>query len=218
MNLVKIVLQSSAVLAFCFSLGASASEDVGLINQLRGDVSYQGAGTASAKAMAFMKVRDGDRFAVPAGGVVSIVYFDSGRQEIWNGPSNFKAGVKQGDGQSGNPRVSQLPGGAPASLLQTPNVLQIAKLGRAAGVTVRSVKPKLTPAQAEEVAQARRTYDSWKSTTADDDITPELYLYTVLHTHRLYDDMKPVVTTMQGKQPNSPEVQDLAAWLSSQPN
>ena len=218
MNVVKIILWSSALLAFCFSLGVEASEDVGLINRLHGDVSYQGAGVASAKATAFMKVREGDRFAVPAGGVLTIVYFDSGRQEIWKGPSNFKAGLKQSDGQSGNPDVSQLPGGVPARLSQTAKVIQIAKLGRAAGVMVRSVKPKLTPAQAEEVSQAKRTYDSWKATTDADDITPELYLYTVLHAHMLYDDMKAVVATMQYKQPNSPEVKDMAAWVSGRQN
>ena len=51
-----------------------------------------------------------------------------------------------------------------------------------------------------------------------DDITPEMYLYTVLQDYMLYDDMKAVVQTMQGKQPNSQEVKELAAWVNSKQN
>jgi hypothetical protein len=218
MKFSQIVRRVTALAAVSLSFGAWANADVGLVNQLQGDVSYQGSGAGNAKASAFMKVREGDRFSVPDGGVLRIVYFDGGRQETWKGPSSFKAGMKQGDAQSGTPEVSKVPGGVPAKLSQTAEVIQIAKLGRAGGVTVRGVKPNLTPAQNAEVAQARKTYDSWKATTAADDITPEMYLYTVLQDYMLYDDMKAVVQTMQTKQPNSPEVKELAAWVSSRQN
>jgi hypothetical protein len=185
---------------------------------LQGDVQYQGTGAPGTKAAAFMKVRDGDKFTVPDGAVLRVVYFEGGRQETWKGPASFKAGLKQGDAQSGRAEVSQVPGGVPAKLSQTAEVIQIAKLGRAGGVTVRGVKPNLTPAQAAEVAQAKKTYESWKSTTAADDITPELYLYTVLQDYLLYDDMKTVVKTMQDKQPNSQDVKEIAAWVNSRQN
>ena len=107
--------------------------------------------------------------------------------------------AKAGESASAKPEVSQVPGGVPAKLSQTAEVIQIAKLGRAGGVTVRGVKPSLTPAQAAEVAQAKKTYESWKSTSAADDITPEMYLYTVLQDYMLYDDMKAIVQTMQSK-------------------
>ena len=207
-----------AALAAGAAFGVGASADVGLVNQLQGEVSYQGTGSAGAKAAAFMKVRDGDKFSVPDGGVLRIVYFEGGRQETWKGPASFKAGMKQGEAQSGKAEVSQVPGGVPAKLAQTAEVIQIAKLGRAGGVTVRGVKPSLTPAQAAEVAQAKKTYDSWKATAAADDITPELYMYTVLQDYMLYDDMKTVVKTMQDKQPNSADVKEIAAWVNSRQN
>lgn len=207
-----------AALAVALTSGALAQADVGLVNQLRGEVQYKGSGAPGAKAAAFMKVRDGDNFTVPDGAMLRIVYFEGGRQEIWKGPASFKAGNKQGDAQSGKAEVSQLPGGVTARLSQTAEVIQIAKLSRAGGVIVRGVKPNLTPAQAAEVAQAKKTYDAWKTTTAADDITPELYMYTVLQDYWLYDDMKTVVKTMQDKQPNSQEVKEIAAWVNRRQN
>lgn len=215
MNLIKTASKALAALSAAASFAALAAADVGLINQLQGDVAYQGSGAPGAKASPFMKVREGDSFNVPAGGVLRIVYFEGGRQETWKGPASFKAGAKAGESASAKPEVSQVPGGVPAKLSQTAEVIQIAKLGRAGGVTVRGVKPNLTPAQAAEVAQAKKTYESWKSSSAADDITPEMYLYTVLQDYMLYDDMKAVVQTMQSKQPNSQEVKELAAWVSS---
>ena len=218
MNFSQFSGRMIAALAAGAAFGVGASADVGLVNQLQGDVSYQGTGSAGARAAAFMKVRDGDKFSVPDGGVLRIVYFEGGRQETWKGPASFKAGMKQGEAQSGKAEVSQVPGGVPAKLAQTAEVIQIAKLGRAGGVTVRGVKPNLTPAQAAEVAQAKKTYDSWRTTVAADDITPELYLYTVLQDYMLYDDMKTVVKTMQDKQPNSADVKEIAAWVNSRQN
>jgi hypothetical protein len=206
---------AQAAIAMLAAASAWAAGDVGLVNQLQGEVSYQGGGTAT-KASPFMKVREGDRFTVADGAVVRIVYFDGGRQETWKGPAVFKAGGKQGEASAGRAEVSQVPGGAPAKLAQTAEVIQIAKLGRAGGVTVRGFKTQqLSASQAAEVAQAKKTYESWRATAAADDITPELYLYTVLDSHMMYDDMKGVVKSMQERQPASQEVKELAAWVAN---
>ena len=215
MNVKRIAVWLSAFALNVVGASAWAEADVGLINQLSGDVSYQG-GSASAKATPFMKVREGDKFIVSDGAMVRVIYFDGGRQETWKGPASFKAGQKQADVVSGRAEVSQVPGGVPAKLAQTAEVIQIAKLGRAGGVTVRGVKSQqLSGAQAAEVAQAKKTYVTWRATAAHDDITPEIYLYTVLDSYLMYDDMKTVVKAMQDRQPNSQEVKELAAWVSS---
>jgi hypothetical protein len=206
--------------ALSLSVAAWAG-DVGLINQLNGDVSYQAGSAAAAKATAFMKVREGDRVTVADGALVRIVYFDGGRQETWKGPASFKAGAKQAEALSGRADVSQIPGGASPKLAQTTEVLQIAKLGRAGGVTVRGVKKDLStlpPAQQAEVAQAKKTYESWKATAGSDDITPEMYYYLVLQDYMLYEEMRTVVKVMQDKQPQSQAVAELAAWVASRQN
>jgi hypothetical protein len=205
------------ILGFAASMAVAgavpaAADDAGLINHLAGDISYSSAGT-TAKARPFMKIRAGDRFTVPAGAQIRVVYFDGGRQESFSGPAAFTAGAKQSSVQSGSqPQVTVLPSGVSQKISQTPELIQIAKLGRSGGVAVRGTgrDVRLTPAQEAEVRQARQTYEQLRKSAAADDITPELYLYSVLQDHLLYDDMKQVVSEMQKRQPKS---QDVAAMV-----
>ena len=192
--------------------------DVGLVNMLTGDVSYQSGSAAPGKAQAFMKVRQGDRFTVPAGAQVRVVYFDGGRQEMWRGPGAFRAGNRQSDASSGSPaEVVTLPTSVPQRISQIPELIQIAKLGRSGGVQVRGVAkaPRLTAEQQTEVASARDIYRKLRALSTADDITPELYLYTVLQDYLLYDDMKPLAEDMAKRQPSNSDVQELLAWVKS---
>jgi hypothetical protein len=197
---------------------AQSGADVGLVNLLSGDVSYQPEGAAASKAQAFMKVRQGDRFNVPAGAQLRVVYFQGGRQETWRGPAAFKAGAQQGEASSGQPAaVSTLPSAVPQKIAQVPELIQIAKLGRSGGVAVRGVgkPPRLTPEQQAEVNGAKDTYGKMRAAASPDDITPELYLYSVLQDYLLYDEMKPVVEEMAKRQPASTEVRELVGWVKS---
>ncbi|MBI2319291.1 MAG: hypothetical protein HYU75_20415, partial [Betaproteobacteria bacterium] len=140
------------------ALGQAA--DVGLVNMLTGDVSYQSADAAPAKTQVFMKVRQGDRFTLPAGAQVRVVYFDGGRQETWKGPGAFRAGSRQSEPSSGSPaEVTRLPATVPHRISQVPELIQIARLGRSGGVQVRGTAkaPRLTAEQQAEVASARDT-------------------------------------------------------------
>ncbi len=118
--------------------------------------------------------------------------------------------------QSGaQPQVSNLPAGVSQKIAQTPELIQIAKLGRSGGVAVRGIgnEKRLTPQQQAEVRQARQTYDQLRASAAADDITPELYLYSVLQDHLLYDDMKQVVAEMQKRKPADPDVAVMAEYV-----
>jgi hypothetical protein len=194
---------------------AAQASDVGLVNHLAGDVSYASGGT-SAKAKAYMKIRAGDRFSVPAGGQLRVVYFQGGRQESYTGPATLTAGTQQSTVQSGaQPQVTVLPSGVPQKIAQTPELIQIARLGRSGGVAVRGLKSErnLTPQQLAEVKQAKQTYEQLRKTAAADDITPELYLYSVLQDHLLYPDMQQVVSEMQKRQPTNPDVAVMAEYV-----
>jgi hypothetical protein len=200
------------------ALAFAQNADVGLVNLLSGDVAYASDGAPGGKAQPFMKVRQGDRFTVPAGAQVRVVYFQGGRQETWKGPAAFKAGAQAGEPSNGKPsEVTTLPSTVPQRIAQVPELIQIAKLGRSGGVAVRGAgrPPKLTAEQQAEVKSAREIYGKLRSQAAADDITPELYLYSVLQDFLLYDDMKPVVDEMTKRQPSNAEVQELAAWVKS---
>jgi len=210
---------SKAIAAVALLAGgqALAQGDAGLINHLAGDVSYS-SGATSAKAKAFMKVREGDKFSVPAGAAVRIVYFQGGRQETFAGPVAFTVGGQQSSVQSGaQPQVSTLPSGVPQKISQTPELIQIARLGRSGGVAVRGTggERRLTAQQQAEVRQARDTYQQMRASAAADDITPEIYLYSVLQDHLLYNDMKPVVEEMAKRQPGNADVAELVAYVKA---
>jgi hypothetical protein len=212
-NVVRIV-GLAAILA---AASVFAAEDVGLVNQLSGEVTYA-SGSSSAKAKTFMKMREGDRFTVPAGAQIRIVYFQGGRQESYNGPASFTAGTQASKQQSGaQPQVTTLPAGVPQKLAQTPDLVQIARLGRSGGVQVRGAQQeqRLSPQAQAEVRQARQTYDQMRKTAATDDIVPELYLYSVLQDHLLYGEMQGVVSEMEKRQPKNPDVAVMAEYVKN---
>lgn len=196
---------------------AQSGTDVGLVNGISGAPTYQSQGAPAGKAQAYMRVREGDRFNVPAGTWLRLVYFQGGRQETWTGPASFRAGQAQSDEAGGAaPQIATLPIVAPQKMARVPDLIQSAML---AGVTVRggaaATRPALDAQERAEVAQAREAYGGLRAQAAADDITPELYLMSVLHEYSLYDDMRGLIDQMQRRQPESQVVRDLARWLQS---
>lgn len=172
---------------------AQAQEDVGLVNLVAGEVIYQ-----AGKARAFMKLREGDRFDVPAGAQLSLVYFDGARQERWQGPARLSAGKRESTRLSGAAaEVSALPATVPQRLARIPELSQNALFG---GVRVRGGKPPAAAgAETEEsLREARATYAKLRRELPAEDVTPELFLYAAL---------------VSGPDPDSEEVKSLAARL-----
>lgn len=214
----KLLQSLSAAILLGVALAAGAqSSDVGLINQLSGEVSYAGQGGAESNVKAFMKVRQGDRFTLPAGAQLRLVYFGGSRQETWKGPASFKAGTEQSEALSGQAaEATRLPSGVAQKIAQVPNLVQIAKLGRAGGIAVRGGgKTRVSSEQQAEVSQAKVVYTQMRLKASADDITPELYFYSVLQDHLLYDEMKTVTEEMLKRQPDNAEAQDLAAYVKT---
>jgi hypothetical protein len=192
---------------------ALAQGDVGLVNLVSGDVTYTSKGSAPAKVTAFMKVREGDRFTVPGGAQVRVVYFEGARQESFTGPASFVGGAQQSALQSGaQPRVTSLPTGVPQRIARVPELMQNAKLG---GIQVRGSPPAGKRVPDGYVQEARSTYDALRKSLPGDDITAELFLYSALNEYQLYEAMAPVVQEMLRKQPASEDVKALADWLKT---
>jgi hypothetical protein len=212
--MVKHLIRGLALAALLVASSAFAA--AGLINQLSGDVTYTTSGASgSAKAWPFMKVREGDRFTLPAGAQARIVYFQGGRQEAYVGPATLIVGAQASQQQSGPaPQVSQLPAGVPQKIAQTPELVQIARLGRS-GVAVRGAQPaqRLSPQAQAELRHARQTYEEMRKAAAANDIVPEQYLYAVLQDHLRYEEMKPVVAEMRKRQPSDPDVQAMVDYV-----
>ena len=198
-------------------LDASAqSGGVGLVNQLSGDVAYTSRGGAESKAQALMKVRKGDRFTLSAGAQVRVVYIKGSRQETWKGPASFEAGSQQSEAIKGQiAETAKLPPAVAQKIALVPDLVQIAKLDRAGGIAVRgSAKPgRLSSEQKAEISQAKADYAQLRQKTSAEDITPELYFYSVLQDYLLYAEMKAVTDEMLKRQSDNAEVKELAAYV-----
>jgi hypothetical protein len=194
------------------SAGAFAQTDIGLVNLVAGNVTLTPQTGLAGPVKAFMKVRDGDRFEVPAGAQIRVVFFEGSRQERWQGPSSFRAARLQSSPISGKPAdISALPASVPLRMARVPELMQNAKLG---GIQVRSAQA-VKPVQEHALDEAKSTYDRLRKDLPGDDITPELFYYSALNEYQLYEDMAPVVDEMLRKQPESEEVKSLAGWLKS---
>ncbi len=193
--------------------GSALAADVGVVNHLAGLATVTNGGN-TARAQAYMNIHEGDRFEVPAGVVVKVAYFQGGRQESFEGPVSFTVGSLQSVVRRGSsPQVSVLPSGVPQKISQTPDLVQIAKLGTAATGQPTSREQRLTPQQQAELRQARAIYTKLRADTPGDDITPELYLYSVLQDHLLYGEMKSLVSEMGRRQPGNRDVAVLAEYV-----
>jgi hypothetical protein len=73
----------------------------------------------------------------------------------------------------------------------------------------------LSSEQQAEVSQAKAGYAQMRQKSSAEDITPELYFYSVLQDHLLYYEMNTVTDEMLRRQPKSAEAQELAAYVKS---
>lgn len=191
---------------------AHAQADVGLVNLVSGKVGFSPATGAGGTAKAFMKVREGDRFDLPAGAQLRVLYFASARQERWQGPASLRAGRSESAAVSGAPaQVSMLPASVPQRIARVPDLLQNAKLG---GIQVRGAQPARR-ASDETLREVRGTYELLRKEMPGDDITPELFFYAALSDYQLYEDMGHLVAEMLRKQPGNEDARTLDAWLKS---
>jgi len=209
----------SALLAVLLAFSSAAlpqSADVGLVNLVSGDVSYASSSGPPAKVQAFMKVRDGDRFNLAAGAQIRVVFFEGARQERWLGPATFQATKGASTPITGNPaEVATLPAGVQQRIARVPELMQSARLG---GIQVRggiTQRQKASLDQQETISAARETYAKMRTDMPADDITPELYLYAALYEFFMFADMKPVVTEMLRRQPESEDLKLLDAWVTT---
>ncbi|CAK0781792.1 conserved exported hypothetical protein [Gammaproteobacteria bacterium] len=215
-NVARLGLIGS-LLIFGISHGAAQAADVGIVNQFAGDVTYHSGNAEPTQAQAFMRVRDGDQFSIGAGGLLRLVYFQGGRQETWKGLASFRVGAALSEQDSGSkPEVTILPTGVPQKLGRMPELLQNVRLG---GVALRSVKLPLSIDKKTEVtegktklSEAKAIYRKLRASATPDDITPELYLFSILHDYSRYAEMKSVARNMRKRQPNSIESKVLMAW------
>ncbi len=213
----------------------TAPVDVGLVTKLSGEATYWNRGEQKepARAQAFMKVRQGDHFKLPAESLVQLVYFDNGRQETWKGPVTFIAGPgeSRAEGEKSpqsQPEVKILPTKVtkrmsapgmplPRSGLRYSGVIQtMAPECKTSTPAATCVKP-LNAQGRKELKEAQKVYQNLRQKTDEGDLTPEFYLLSVLADYGQYPQMLALIDTMLTQKPGDPVLKDLKTWVRSQP-
>lgn len=206
-NSLKFSLAFVAALFSGAALAQEAGGDVGLVNALQGDVSYQGKEGPARKAQPYMRLRHGDKVTVAAGGSIRISYTTANRQESWTGPSSFVATSGGGELLKGSkPEIVQLPSAVPQKLARVSELMNTSRVG---GLVVRSAKAQ-TASSKEEVAEAVAAYESMRAKAAPNDVTPELFLYSVFQENGMVEDLKIVAKEMLNRQPDNADIRQLA--------
>jgi len=203
--------------------------DVGLITRLSGDVIYRNESyqRTPEKAQAFMRIREGDHFKIPAEAMVQLIYFQSARKETWQGPVVFVVDEVQSraEGEKGaqtQPEVTILPTEASQTMRCIPILLRRAGISRSGTMQVRGINEasqeslKLSQEEQVGIRMAKENYRSMRNQTEADDITPEMYLLGVLANYDKFEEMEQVLKEAQKIQPRSPVLKTLEEWVKTQ--
>jgi hypothetical protein len=222
-----------AVWAF-LTLGAvaalAASPDVGMITGLHGEVTYSNEAEKGQPAMAqaFMKIRQGDQFKLKGNAVLKVLYFNTGRQETWQGPQTVMAGPGSSEAKGGGqPQVEMVPAKLAGQIKAAPLPLprsnfQFSGAIRTMGSQAQAPEPKpappavIGPQAKQEIAQARKIYRGWRQKAGPEDFTPEMYLLSVLAEYGRYREMDQVITEMRVQKPGDSALKQLQEWVRTQ--
>lgn len=233
----KVTKLAGFVLSICFlapvwAFAQSDSPDVGLVSKITGEV--VGSGEKPTPVQSFMKVRPGDRFAVPEGGSLQILYFDGGRQETWKGPVTLVAEEKGSRAdvppQASPADVKYLPAKAtkrmavaslppPGSSLQFSGAIQTMaprKTSEASAASRQGTPGQAKQADPRELKAAKSLYNDMRKAAPADDLTPEVYYLGVLADHRQYKEMERLVASMLKVRPSDPTLLDWKVWIDRQ--
>jgi hypothetical protein len=205
--------------------------DVGLITNLSGEATYWNKADTPkpTKVRAFMKVRQGDHLKLPAAASLTLLYFASGRQETWRGPATLMAGDQEskflgGKQPAPQPEVKILPAKASKQMAGAPLPLYPASLSKSGVIQTRgpnyeqaakTAAPLSGEAQ-RKIKEAEKVYRDLKKSAVADDVTPELYFFSVLAGYKQFSGMAKMVDAMLEKRPGDAALKDLKAWVRSQ--
>jgi len=217
-----------------FIIGAAAEAalslpDVGMVTILTGEVSYTDGQGQKGEAKAFMKIRANDRFALAAGSSLQLVFFGDGRKETWKGPLSVQIGDKgaaaEGSGASDGAEVQTMSEPVANEVRRVAALIDSSRLQRSGAVLVRGDSKdqheliETMPLNSKEnqvIEKARARFQDLLKETAPQDITAELYFFSVLADYDQFSEMKELIGAMRRKQPDNSQIDLLSEWLNEQ--
>lgn len=184
-----------------FAVLANAQEGGALITSLQGSV---GLVTPQGRQplQAFVKLKRGDLLAL-ADAKLQIVFFESGRQEIWQGGGRLEVLASEGKGFGlPKPEVKTLPAVMVKQIARMP---ALDSQGRAGAMRLRALA---TP---EAIAKLENDYRKMRMEAVRGDLNPELFLLSGFFEMRELDRVEQVLRDLQQARPGDVEVGLMAA-------
>lgn len=196
--------------------------NAGLAVAVAGSVTYKGASGATASPVSpYMKLRVGDTVDVAADGRLEILYFGSGRREVWPAGSIVRVAAGQGEAVKGVAKAVDAGEAVGRSLENLPIMLRQAQTYQAGQTLVRGGAPVATPVVAldeveqAQVVEARGIYTQLRASATADDVFPEMYLASVLLPLGLYDEAQATLEKAVAACPKCDEPKVLLDWTKS---
>jgi hypothetical protein len=164
-----------------------------LSTQVTGQVALQAAGQEnSADVAPFSKLRVGDRIVLAQGATLEVIYFETGRREIWVGPAELVIAEGAAERLSGEaPSVQQFDAALGAELESLPVLISRAERDRAGQGVVRGATDAENPRSlldAQELAAVEAAlvrYKALRKIFDPRDVLPDIYYATILRGYGL---------------------------------
>ncbi len=182
-----------------FLSAAAWSAEVALVTSVAGRILLQEEKTAAAELDPFVKLRAGDRLALEGAARLRLIYFDGGRQEVWQGAGQLEVGSGASKVLRGGlqPEVKALPPILVRQLSKTPSPDGNVKVGM---IRMRSMPSGGTLETVESnYADLRRQAEAA-------DRNPELYLLAGYFELREFERVEALLKRMSEKAPGDMEV------------
>lgn len=195
-------LLSLALLWATLAQAAYPGGDAALVTALDGTVNRLTA-AGREPVQAFVKLKPGDKLALEGNARIQLVFFESKRQENWNGSGSLEIAAAEARGAGlPAPQVKTLPDILVRQIAKTP---ALDSQGRAGVVRLRAIP---TP---EALAKLDRDYQQLRQDAAGDDLNPELFLLVGLLEMRQLDRIEQVLDDLRAKHPDNMEAKVLVA-------
>lgn len=231
------MVKRTAVLMCLFALAYASMASArtppaaeGLITQSTGQVVYR-LPVKDGKpipAKPFIEARRDDTFELAKGARVRIVYLQTGTQESWTGPAQFKVGLGASTHLAGaKPGIQKLPAKAVGHLKAVPALLKrTAAPRKGTKARLRGVQEKdvvwrlaktLTPAEQAQLNEAVQTHAALTKVLGPGDATADLALAGELGRLRLGHTLKVHLEASVKRHPANGPLKDLNGWVSMNP-
>ncbi len=194
-----------AALTFLSLETTALSMDVGMLTKSQGGVVFSSDKDSGKPAVAFTKVRVGDKLKLSQDAHLQLVYFDGGRQETWQGAGQLEVGATESKSSTLKPEVKQLPLMLVKQLVRTPSPDIKSRTGM---VLVRAMA---TP---EKIKSLEDNYAAMRKDISADDFTPELYLLSGLFELKQLQKIREVLADIAAKHPNNDDAKAVVEHYS----